>query len=325
MAHSSRFQLLAIAAATALTLAACGGGGDDSSSSGGGSGSTLSASFSGVNSTPTSGSSTTVPSGTSTVEIKLGGAGATGTHDVRVDIKNTKSQVFEKATFGAGGTSQIVTFTEGKATVELAAVAGETFSLELFYPPDSSNTTPFGTLSLSANSGSGGNGGGSGGATLDCTGVGAPATITSTHPATDAEKCAILTVHNDARAAVGVPDLTWSDAAANLAYSYAQQHAAAGCGTLTHNSNRGNYGENIAWGSGSRTVTAAVTQFVSEKQYYNYATNSCASGKMCGHYTQVVWKNTTGVGCGSAMCSDGGVITVCNYTPPGNYVGQKPY
>ena len=40
-------------------------------------------------------------------------------------------------------------------------------------------------------------------------------------------------------------------------------------------------GENIAWGSGSRTVTAAVTQFVNEKQYYDYATNSCASGKMC--------------------------------------------
>jgi len=42
-----------------------------------------------------------------------------------------------------------------------------------------------------------------------------------------------------------------------------------------------------------------------------------------GHYTQVIWKNTTEVGCGVAR-SNQGEIWVCNYNPPGNYQGQNP-
>jgi len=59
---------------------------------------------------------------------------------------------------------------------------------------------------------------------------------------------------------------------------------------------------------------------------YTYSTNSCASGKVCGHYTQVVWKNSTKIGCAGVVCSNGGgIIYGCNYDPPGNYSGQKPY
>ena len=38
-----------------------------------------------------------------------------------------------------------------------------------------------------------------------------------------------------------------------------------------------------------------------------------------GHFTQVVWKGTTEVGCGVA---NGWVC--CRYYPPGNYMGQFP-
>ena len=48
------------------------------------------------------------------------------------------------------------------------------------------------------------------------------------------------------------------------------------------------------------------------------------SPQSCGHYTQVVWANTLSVGCGVAVCPTG-TIVVCNYAPPGNYVGEKPY
>ena len=45
---------------------------------------------------------------------------------------------------------------------------------------------------------------------------------------------------------------------------------------------------------------------------------------MVGHYTQVVWENTTHVGCGRKKCTDMIIIT-CNYWPGGNFVGRKPY
>ena len=42
-----------------------------------------------------------------------------------------------------------------------------------------------------------------------------------------------------------------------------------------------------------------------------------------GHFTQVVWKATTDVGCGWARCVFG-TFLVCNYKGPGNYEGRFP-
>lgn len=44
--------------------------------------------------------------------------------------------------------------------------------------------------------------------------------------------------------------------------------------------------------------------------------------ELFGHFTQVVWKDSTHVGCGSAKCDNlGYYMTVCNYSPPGNVRG----
>ena len=52
----------------------------------------------------------------------------------------------------------------------------------------------------------------------------------------------------------------------------------------------------------------------------------CAAGKVCGHYTQVVWRDSTAIGCARVDCNNGGgVFITCNYNPPGNYVGRSPY
>ncbi|MDH3976346.1 MAG: hypothetical protein OEV42_18935 [Deltaproteobacteria bacterium] len=45
---------------------------------------------------------------------------------------------------------------------------------------------------------------------------------------------------------------------------------------------------------------------------------------MTGNYTQVIWKKTRPAGCAKALCS-GSALVVCNYDPPGNVVGEKPY
>ncbi len=43
-----------------------------------------------------------------------------------------------------------------------------------------------------------------------------------------------------------------------------------------------------------------------------------------GHYTQLVWRGTRDVGCAKVFCS-GYMIVVCNYNPPGNVLGLRPY
>uniref|UniRef100_J3L045 SCP domain-containing protein n=1 Tax=Oryza brachyantha TaxID=4533 RepID=J3L045_ORYBR len=85
----------------------------------------------------------------------------------------------------------------------------------------------------------------------------------------------------------------------------------------------GPYGENLFWGSagGGRGWMAAeaVRGWVEEKKDYSYASNSCAAGKVCGHYTQVVWRDSTSVGCVRVQCEAGrGVFIICNYEPRGN-------
>ncbi|KAK2987451.1 hypothetical protein RJ640_018588 [Escallonia rubra] len=131
-----------------------------------------------------------------------------------------------------------------------------------------------------------------------------------------------LDAHNAARAAVGVGPLTWDNAVVGYAQNYANQRI--GDCALMH-SQGGPYGENLAIGSGDFTGKAAVDLWVAEKQYYDYNSNSCASGQVCGHYTQVVWRNSARVGCARVQCNNGSWFITCNYDPPGNYDGERPY
>ncbi|KAG0568949.1 hypothetical protein KC19_6G054200 [Ceratodon purpureus] len=134
-----------------------------------------------------------------------------------------------------------------------------------------------------------------------------------------------LNAHNSARRAVGagIPDLRWNNQLQAYATNWASNRANTARCALSHSG--GPYGENIFWSSGSSTPADAVRAWVDEKQFYNYGSNSCAAGRVCGHYTQVVWRNSQFVGCGSANCPGGGTFVVCSYNPPGNFNGQRPY
>ncbi|KAL2342004.1 hypothetical protein Fmac_009944 [Flemingia macrophylla] len=132
-----------------------------------------------------------------------------------------------------------------------------------------------------------------------------------------------VNAHNAARAQVGVPNVAWDDTVAAFARSYADQRK--GDCQLIHSGGGGKYGENLAMSTGDLKGTDAVKLWVDEKQYYDYNSNSCARGKQCGHYTQVVWRNSVRIGCAKVKCNNGGTFITCNYSPPGNYAGQKPY
>lgn len=99
-----------------------------------------------------------------------------------------------------------------------------------------------------------------------------------------------------------------------------------------HNMNSG-YGENLFASTSVSNTAAVITSWADEAANYTHDTNTCATGKVCGHYTQVVWRASKQLGCGKATCvanspfGGGGTwyFWVCDYAPPGNYLGQKPY
>jgi hypothetical protein len=132
--------------------------------------------------------------------------------------------------------------------------------------------------------------------------------------------------------------LAWSSTVTAAAQAWAD-----GCRYM-HNPALGSlaYGENIAATAG-RTYTAAeiVGLWASEAPFYDYASITCDEANpaneagTCGHYTQLVWRATTVVGCGVRTCTTGSpfgsfstwTFWVCDYAPPGNVnvTTQRPY
>ncbi|MEM9487809.1 MAG: CAP domain-containing protein, partial [Myxococcota bacterium] len=149
-----------------------------------------------------------------------------------------------------------------------------------------------------------------------------------------AELAGITQLHNDVRAGVGVGPLTWDPALAEVAQAWADQcrDNDPPAGLIDHNDGRsdnypGYVGENIFGSSGAATAADAVNGWANEVADYDYDSNSCNPGRVCGHYTQVVWANSERLGCALSRCSglDFGNTIVCNYSPGGNYSGEWPY
>jgi len=130
----------------------------------------------------------------------------------------------------------------------------------------------------------------------------------------------MLAAHNSVRRSVGVPPMVWSERLADFAQEWADYLA-------THREffHRRNspYGENLFEITGARaSPVEVVNDWASESRNYQYRSNTCRG--VCGHYTQIVWRDTRRVGC-AASRSGRTEVWVCNYDPPGNYIGKRPY
>lgn len=140
---------------------------------------------------------------------------------------------------------------------------------------------------------------------------------------------ALLREQNQARADVGVAPLRWNEALAGAAKDWANELARRG--RIEHASAevRGNQGENLWTGTAGRFgAEQMIEAFVSEKRYFRNdpMPDISTTGRWqdVGHYSQIVWRNTTDVGC--AITRGGGNdYLVCRYSPSGNVIGQRAY
>ncbi|KAF4444047.1 Protein PRY1 [Fusarium austroafricanum] len=148
----------------------------------------------------------------------------------------------------------------------------------------------------------------------------------------------MLAYHNIHRHNHSAPALEWDDELAGYA-----ENTANGC-VFEHDmkQGKGGYSQNLAsWGATSDIdglKNKAAAGGITNQWYNNEMANWAFYGQenppqdmnidLYGHFTQVVWKDSTKVGCATVKCPAGTVLsfpswyTVCNYNPQGNFGGR---
>lgn len=136
----------------------------------------------------------------------------------------------------------------------------------------------------------------------------------------------LLAEHNAYRKAVGAPELAWSPTLAAHAGVWANDLASRGA--FEHATVDGE-GENLWAGTaGGFSPSAMVHAWGNEQKDFRNGTfpdvSTTGDWHVVGHYTQIVWRRTTTVGCAVAT-GQGTDVLVCRYAPPGNVMGQKTF
>lgn len=125
----------------------------------------------------------------------------------------------------------------------------------------------------------------------------------------------MLDAHNGYRAKHHAPNLEWSSTLQQYAQNYADNFNCAS-GDLKHSG--GPYGENLYLGATSGKN--AVDGWYSESKTYNWNTQSTYD-----HFTAMIWKSTTKLGCGIKDCrvNNWGYYVICSYNDAvPNMVGE---
>ncbi|CEM17308.1 unnamed protein product [Vitrella brassicaformis CCMP3155] len=121
---------------------------------------------------------------------------------------------------------------------------------------------------------------------------------------------AVLALHNTYRCLHDAPALTWSSAMATSAQAWADK------GVFEHSDSynlappAGPAGENLAWGF--TDFDSAIDAWYDEVDLWPEGSNDFRSG--AGHFTAMVWKGATEIGCGdNSAKAPSSVLYVCRY------------
>ncbi|KAK5172605.1 uncharacterized protein LTR77_002725 [Saxophila tyrrhenica] len=155
----------------------------------------------------------------------------------------------------------------------------------------------------------------------------------SSSPPTSGYSDKVIWHHNVHRTNHSAPDIEWDAGLAATALKIAQT-----C-SYEHNTKMdgGGYGQNIAAGVDGDSVDRVITNmfYNGEVNYYTglykQAQPDMSNFEKWGHFSQIVWKGTTHVGCATYHCTNGlqntgdsvpPYFTVCNYASPGNFANE---
>jgi len=130
----------------------------------------------------------------------------------------------------------------------------------------------------------------------------------------------ILDRHNYYRQQQGISNLVWSDQLAIDAQIWADSLAILN--QMIHSDME--WGENIYYTTNLSSPNNPVDWWANEQQFYNGEAITAQNAHLFGHYTQIIWANTTYIGCAVAVSATGNYYWVCEYNPSGNYINQKP-
>lgn len=139
----------------------------------------------------------------------------------------------------------------------------------------------------------------------------------------------VLAAQNHERLELGLGALTWNDALAQSAQHWADHLASTGRFEHAPENKNAPEGENLWAGTkGYYSPEAMVDAWLREKRYFRPGVfpNNSTTGRVedVGHYTQLVWRATTEVGCAKASSTQEDIL-VCRYAEAGNYIGEHPF
>ncbi|KAL4707916.1 hypothetical protein ACJJTC_013707 [Scirpophaga incertulas] len=130
--------------------------------------------------------------------------------------------------------------------------------------------------------------------------------------------------------------MVWDQELAAKAEMWASQYRYQHNNDRTIPSGRYETGENLYWYITSDfnyqlNPDSACESWFNEYKDYTYGKmkpSDFGGPKDIGHYTQMAWSDSKYLGCAMSQWSIDGYnkyFVVCNYGPPGNYMGQYPY
>jgi hypothetical protein len=121
---------------------------------------------------------------------------------------------------------------------------------------------------------------------------------------------AILNSTNFYRAEHNASDVRWNETLEDFASEYLDS-------TCEFEHSGGPYGENLAIGCSN--ATSCVEAWGNERDIFDFSDPKFSME--AGHFSQLVWKNTTDVGCARRLCDESGWYLACEYWPRGNVEG----